>query len=274
LFIKRSSLVEAIHDSNQGKGGVLTAHGGNAQWILNQWVIKFSSEKPLRGPFMVSKPASKINSRMNFSPEANLKNFCTFLGVKAPRCEVSGINTGQSVVRQWTRFPRMLTSADNSRSSMQRALRSLPENVREYRIAKKIVDGMFLGVPDDMVSNELFHDMIRDLRICLIRTPEQHLAAICADLGISVPQDNRQAEKMAASVLAAFHQPIYAHRIALCRGAMYHSLRALPEGSLEHNVAKVLVTRVTNMRRVPYSIQHNEGYRQVAATLRQGLGLA
>ena len=224
---------------------------------------------------MVIKPARQEKTvRTNFTQEAHLRNFCSSLGViDAPRCAVNGFNAGRSIVQQWAMFPRALKSADNSRSSMEIALRSLSENSKEFLIADKIVQGMFLEVPRSLVNNELFHDMICSLRGCLIRTPEQHLAAICADLGISVPESNRHAEKMAASVVEALHQPIHTHRMVVRRSAMYHSLRALPEGSREHKMAKVLVIRVTNTRQVPPSIQRDEGYRQVATTLRQGLRL-
>lgn len=222
---------------------------------------------------MKTKPASQI-CKTQCTTEANFNNFCFYLGINhIPGNEQSAISTGRMIAQQWANYPRTLQSAYGSASSLERFLRCLPNESREFRVADAIVKGMFLDVPRSLVANDRFHGLICGFRSCLIRTPEQHMAAICCDLGVGVPKSHSDAEKMGAYVVESLHQPMHAHRMVQRRDALYHSLRALPEGSREHKMAKTMVIRATNPRRVPKVIQRVDGYRQVAITLRQALKL-
>lgn len=214
------------------------------------------------------KPASRF-------PSAYLNDFCLYLGLNhgAPRTEEAAIHLGRSIAQKWARYPRALQSAESSRSSLEHCLNSLPDNSRELVIAEAMVKGMFLDVPRALTENARFHGLVCGFRHCLIRTPEQHLAAICHDLGIDIPSSNSESQRMGADVVESFHQPVHAHRMIQRKEAIYHSLRSLPEGSKEHKMAKALVIRATNPRKVPRGIQRKYGYREVAETLRQALKL-
>lgn len=220
-----------------------------------------------------TKPASKPASKR--FPSAYLNDFCMHLGLNqnAPRTEELAIRLGRLIAQQWANYPRALQSAENSRSSLEHCLNSLPDNSRELAIADAIVRGMFLDVPRALTENGHFHAMVCGFRHCLIRTPEQHLEAICHDLGVGVPTSNSQAQRMGAYVVESLHQPVHAHRMVQRRDAIYHSLRSLPEGSKEHKMARAMIIRATNPRQVPKIIQRKEGYRQVATVLRQALKL-
>ncbi len=217
-----------------------------------------------------TKPASNTFRR----PSAHLNDFCFFLGVNnPPHCEESGVRTGRAIAQQWAMFPQALKSASNIGSSLECSLRALPEDSKEFCIAERIVQGMFLDIPRALLYEEGFNQLVCGFRSCLIRTPEQHLATICADLGVGIPKSYRDAERMGAFVVESLHQPIHCNRMVQRRHALYYSLRALPEGSREQKMARSLVIRATHPRRVPKIIQRKEGYRQVATTLRQALKL-
>jgi len=225
---------------------------------------------------LTKKPASKsASSATTFRrPTAHLNDFCFFLGVNTPpNCESSAVRIGRAIAEQWANFPRALKSARNINSSLECNLMALPDDSKEFRIAERMIQGMLLDVPRSLLLNEEFNLLVCSFRTCLIRTPERHLAAICTDLGVGVPRSHRDAERMGTFVVEALHQPIHAQRMVQRRSALYHSLKALPEGSREHKMAKALVIRVTNPKRVPKSTQRTEGYRQVATTLRQALKL-
>jgi hypothetical protein len=220
-----------------------------------------------------TKPASKPASKR--FPSAYLNDFCLYLGLShgTPRTEELALHQGRMIAQKWASYPRALQSTENARSSLEHSLNSLPDNSRELAIAEAIVRGMFLDVPRSLVQNDRFHNLVCGFRHCLIRTPEQHMAAICCDLGVGIPQSHSDAERMGAFVVESIHQPMHAHRLVQRRDAMYHSLRALPEGSREHKMAKTMVIRATNPRRVPKIIQRKEDYRKVATVLRQALKL-
>ncbi len=217
----------------------------------------------------------KPASRCSRFPLACLNDFCFYLGLdrQAPRTEEAAIHLGRNIAVQWANYPRALQSAENSRSSLEHCLNSLPDDSRELAIAEAMVRGMFLDVPRALVQNTVFHSLVCGFRHCLIRTPEQHLAAICQDLGVGVPKSNSESQRMGARVVESFQQPIHAYRMVQRREAIYHSLRSLPEGSREHKMAKALVIKATNKREVPEGIQRKNDYRQVAETLRQALKL-
>ncbi|MDQ5938925.1 MAG: hypothetical protein QG642_615 [Patescibacteria group bacterium] len=220
-----------------------------------------------------TKPAR--TNRFSHQPKASLENFCFYLGLnnRAPRTEEMAIHQGRMLAQQWANYPRALQSVESNSSALQNLLHSLPDNSPELAIAEAIVRGMFMDVPRSLVQNDRFHNLVCDFRHCLIRTPEQHMAAICCDLGVGIPKSHSDAERMGAFVVESIHQPMHAHRLVQRRDALYHSLRALPPGSREHKMAKTMVIRATNPRRVPKIIQRKEDYRKVATVLRQALKL-
>lgn len=213
----------------------------------------------------MNKPASKTK----FRSAAHFNNFCFYLGINhIPTNKVSAANTGRIMIARWTQSPRGLSNLDKSRSSAVSALINLPLGCEEYELAQIMVNAMVTSCPLD--SNAKLVDFVMNLRTNLARTPEDHLTMVCNDLGIDRPADRQHAKRMAARVVGNLTCPLHRARVVQRVNWIHASLKSLPKGSAERQLAETIISGITQHHsRMPIKIRSNNDCLEAAANLQQ-----
>lgn len=221
----------------------------------------------------MSKPANYALAETRH-PSAYYSDLCNALGINVPpRSANTAVLLGRSVLLTWSKFPRTLRQASQSLTSMTSALMALSADSSEFTLARQLVLSMMNDVPENLAMSETYDEIIISLRCCLTRTPEEHFALACNELGLAgAPNTVKEARSSGAHVINGLKNlPGHSQHLKGRLPCITASLRSLPNDSHEFRMATSLVSRITNPKRVPKVVRDDKGFQLVATRLRRAM---
>lgn len=217
---------------------------------------------------MSSKPGATIEFGQ---PTAHFRDFCYYLGIyDPPQNGEMALLMARGVLQSWKRNPRALEHVLRDLGYMENNLRHLPSGTRYFVLARTLVMALFSGA-DELHGNENYEEIVVTLRANVTRTPGQHFEIVCRDLGIGVPSTPQEARSLGAHVIKAMQMPGHTERVVRRLHSITTSLRFLTPREEPHPVARALVARVANQKRIPKKLRENPGYQRVAERLTQAM---